>query len=137
MPVLQPDTSAAEDFSQPIPPATYKASIVACEAGKSKAGNQKIMPKFKIMVDGHERTRTAHLVISGEGSMGFDQLLRATHNSDLADQYRDASISPKPGFDTDTLVGAELQVIVEENLYKPEGGGQEQKRDQITGYLKL
>lgn len=136
MPVLQPDTSAAEDFSTPIPPATYPASIVACDVGKSKAGNQKIMPKFKIMVDGHERTRTAHLVISGEGSMGLDQLLRAVHMNDLADAYRDPTINPKPGLDTDTLVGQELQVVVEENLYKPDGGGPEQKRDQITGYLR-
>lgn len=136
MPVLQPDTSAAEDFSQPIAPGTYSASIVACDVGKSKAGNQKIVPKFKIMVDGHERTRQAHLVISGEGSMGLDQLLRACHMDELADAYRDASVNPKPGLDTDTLIGQELQVVIEENLYKPEGGGAEQKRDQISGYLR-
>jgi len=31
MPVLQPDTSAAEDFSQPIAPGTYKAVIAEVE----------------------------------------------------------------------------------------------------------
>ena len=105
------------------------------EAGKSKAGNSKIMPKFEVTVDGKKRTRTAHLVISGEGSMGFDQLLRACHMNDLADAYRDKSVTNKPPFDTDTLRGQELQVVIEENLYKPEGGV-EQKRDQITGFLR-
>jgi len=135
-PVLTPDTSAAEDYTTPIPPNTYKARIIDVEAGKSKAGNSKVMPKFEIDVDGKKRTRTAHLVISGEGSMGFDQLLRACKMTDLADAYRDPSVQPKPPFDTESLRGHELMVVVEENLYKPEGG-QEQKRDQITGYLRV
>src|SRR2546429_8835419 len=122
MPVLTPDTSAAEDFSQPIPPGTYKARITDVEVRKSKAGNQMIVPKFKIDVDGHERTRSSYLVISGEGSMGFDQLLRACHMNDLADAYRDKAVASKPPFDTDTLREQEVQVVVEENLYKPDGG---------------
>ncbi len=136
-PVLQPDTSAAEDYSTPIPPGTYKARIVGVEVGLSKAKNQKIMPKFEINVDGHKRNRTAHLVISGEGSMGFDQLLRACHMTELADQYRDPAVTSKPSFDTDSLRDQELQVVVEENIYKPDTpGAQEQRRDQITGYLR-
>jgi len=134
-PVLQPDTSAAEDFSTPIPPGTYKAHIIDVEVGKSKAGNQKIMPKFELDVDGKKRTRTAHLVISGEGSMGFDQLLRACKMNDLADAYRDPTVSPKPPFDTDSLRGHDVMVVVEENIYKPDTGP-EQKRDQLTGYLR-
>ena len=136
MPVLQPDTSAAEDFSQPIAPGTYKATIVDVDVRKSKEGNMMIVPKFKVSVDGHERTRQSYLVISGEGRMGFDQLLRACHMNDLADAYRDPSVQPKPPFDTDTLRQQEVQVVIEENLYKPEGGGAEQRRDQITGYLR-
>src|SRR6266571_4373841 len=136
MPVLTPDTSAAEDFSRPIPPGTYRAVIVACDAGGSKQGNQKIMPKFKVSVDGHDRTRTSHLVISGEGSMGLDQLLRAVHLEKLAEAYRDPTVTPKPPLDTDSLIQQELQVVIEENLYKPDGGA-EQKRDQIVGYQKL
>src|SRR2546429_7135270 len=118
MPVLQPDTSAAEDYSNPIPPNTYKARIVDVEVGKSKAGNQKVMPKLEIDVDGKKRHRTAHLVISGEGSMGFDQLLRACKMNDLADAYRDAAVTPKPPFDTDTLRGHEVMVVIEEQIYK-------------------
>lgn len=134
-PMLNPDTSAAEDFSQPINPGTYKARIVSCDVGKSKAGNPKITPKFKINVDGKDRTRVAHLNISGEGSIGFDQLLRACNMEDLAEAYHDPQVSPKPPFDTDSLIGQELMVVVEENLYKPDNGP-EQKRDQISGYLK-
>lgn len=135
MPVLNPDTSMAEDFSEVIEPGTYRARIIECGVGKSKAGNSKIMPKFKVKVGDRERTRIAHLVITGEGSMGFDQLLRAANMEDLADAYRDPQVNPKPGFDTDSLVGVELNVVVEENLYKPEGGP-EQKRDQISGFLR-
>lgn len=126
-PVLQPDTSQAEDFTQPIEPGTYKARIVACEVGKSKAGNNKIVPKFEIDVQGKKRTRQSHLVVSGEGAAGFDQLLRACHMDDLAKAYKGGS---GPAFDTDSLVGQELQVVVEEQLY--EG----QKRDQIKTFLK-
>lgn len=131
MPVLNPDTSQAQDFTTPIEPGTYHAKIVACAAQNSKKGNPMIVPKFEItMPDGKTRTRQAYLVITGEGAMGFDQILRACHMTDLADQLRDPSVSPKPSFDTDTLVGQELQVIIEPNLY--EG----QKRDQIAGYLR-
>ena len=138
-PVLQPDTSAAEDFSQPIPPGTYRAIIVDLDVRKSKAGNQMVVPKFKVNVDGHERTRQSYLVISGEGSMGFDQLLRAVHMNELADAYRDPAVKPKPPFDTDTLRQQELQVVIEPNIYKDESkpvGQQDVLRDQITGYLR-
>ena len=136
MPILNPDTSDAEDFSKPISPGTYKAKIVACDGGKSKAGNQKAVPKLKITTDDGVRTRSAHLVVSGEGSMGFDQLLRACDMGDLADAYRDKNVSPKPPFDTDSVVGHEVLVIVEENLYHNPETKQDEKRDQISGFLR-
>lgn len=137
MPVLQPDTSQAQDFTTPIEPGTYHARIVSCEAKKSKQGNSMIVPKFEItLADGKTRSRQSYLVIVGEGAMGFDQLLRAVHMTELADQLRDPSVSPKPSFDTNSLIGQELQVVIEPNIYKPEGG-QEQKRDQISGYLRV
>src|SRR5256885_1079438 len=117
MPVLQPDTSQAEDFGTPIPPGTYAARIAECAVGKSKAGNDKIVPKFKIKVGETERTRVAHIVTSGEGAMGFDGLLRAAKMSQLADAYRDKALKTKPPFDTDSLVGVELMVVIEPNLY--------------------
>ncbi len=136
MPILNPDTSDAEDFSTPIEPNTYPARIVACDAGKSKAGNQKVMPKFKISVGDTTRTRTAHLNISGEGAIGFDQLLRAVDMDELADAYKDKQLNPKPPFDTNSLIGCELLVVVEENLYHNPDTKQDERRDQISGYLR-
>src|SRR6266852_5771725 len=104
MPVLQPDTSDAEDFSKTIEPGTYKARIVECVPGKSKAGNAKIVPKLKITTPDGIRTRSAHLVITGEGAMGFDGLLRAARMSELADAYRDKALKQKPGFETNSLI---------------------------------
>jgi hypothetical protein len=134
MPILTPDTSEAEDFSTPIDPGTYPAHIVACESGKSKAGNDKIVPKFKIKVGDGERTRKAHLVITGEGAMGFDQLLRATRMGELADAYRDKALKTKPPFNTDSLIGKSVMVVIGPNIYKNDSGV-EVKGDSIDGYL--
>lgn len=134
MPIITPDTSMVEDFSKPIEEGTYRARIVSVDVGRSKAGAAKIVPKFEIAVgDGKRRTRVAHLNVEGEGALGFDQLLRACHLQDLADEYRQGSKKP---FDTDVLVGQELQVVIAQEVYKPEGG-QEQLRDRITGFLPL
>lgn len=136
MGIITPDTSQAEDFGSPIAAGTYKAKIVECPTGLSKAGNAKITPKFKLQVDGKERTRTSNLVTTGAGAIGFDHLLRACGFKSLADDYRDPNVSPKPPFDTDSLVGQELSVVVEDNLYK-DANGNEKKGDQITDYLPL
>jgi len=140
-PVLTPDTSEAEDFSTPIAPGTYKARIESCDAGKSGKGNDKIMPTMKVKEGDKTRTRTTHLVISGAGSSGFDEILRACHFDKLADQYKDKNLKTKPPFDTNSLVGQELLVVVEADLYTPAklpDGTQPPSRptDKITHYLK-
>lgn len=137
MPVLNPDTSQAEDFGTPIDPGTYKARVVECGAGKSKAGNDKIVPKFKITTPNGERTRVSHLVITGEGAMGFDGLLRAARMGELADAYRDKALKQKPPFNTDSLVGVELQVVIGPNLYHNPTTNLDEKRDQIDSFLPL
>lgn len=130
MPIVQPDTTMAEDLS-PIEPGSYPAKIVECDFQKSKEKNTPmIVPKFKVEVNGKLRTRQAYLVISGPGAWNFDQLLRAVNMASLADAYHDVKVSPKPAFDTDSLVGQELMVIVEEEIY------QGTKRDRINGYVK-
>lgn len=128
MPIINPDTSAAVDMG-PIEPGTYKAKITAVTVEMSKKGNPMVVPSFDVMVSGKPKPRKAYLVISGEGSGGFDQLLRATGNVGLAESYKDPQQS-NPDFDTDTLIGMELDVVIESNLY--EG----QKRDQIRTFLK-
>lgn len=128
MPIIQPDTSLAQEMG-PIEPGTYPAKIVDVEYKTSKSGNPMIVVKFDVNVDGKSRTRNAYVVVSGEGAFGFDQLLRACHFDDLADQYRDPSV-PNPDFDTDNLKGIELQVRIDSELY------QGQKRDNIKSYAK-
>lgn len=131
MPIVTPDTSQAEDLS-PIDPGTYPASIVSCDTQKGKEkGTLMIVPKFEVTVSGKIRKRTAYVVCEGAGSWNFDQLLRACHMDELADQFHDPNVIPKPAFDTDVLIGQELHVVIDENLY------QGQKRDQITGYLRV
>lgn len=136
MPVLQPDTSQAQDFTSPIEPGTYPARVVSGEAGISKSKNPKCVVKFEVNVNGTKRSRTSHLPVTGEGTFGFDQLLRACRMDSLADAYKDPSVQPKPAFDPATLAGSELLVVIEPNLYKNEATGVEEKRDQITGYMK-
>ena len=114
----------------PIEPGTYPAKCTNVEFGLSKKGNPMITPTIEVIVNGKARTRKAFLVTSGEGAMGFDQLLRACGFEDLADKYRDPSVQPKPDFDTDQLIGQEFEVVIDQQLY--EG----QKRDFIQTYLK-
>lgn len=129
MPVIQPDTSLAEEMS-PIEPGTYPARIESCDFQTSKEKNTPmIVPNFVVKVGDKERTRKAYIVIQGKGAWNFDQLLRAVGMGALADAYRDPSAA-KPQFDTDSLVGQELNVVVEEEIYNG------QKRDRINGYLK-
>lgn len=130
MPVLKPDTSLAQDMGA-IEPGTYPAKIVACDSQVSKNGNPMAVPSFEVMVDGKKRTRKSFLVVSGEGAYGFDQLLRACGFEDLADQYKDPNVQPKPDFDTDNLIGCEVNVRIDLELY------QGQQRDNIKSYAKL
>jgi len=129
MPVVNPDTSAAQEMSA-IEPGTYKARITEVEFKNSKSsGNPMIVPKFAVNVDGKERPRSAYLVITGEGAYGFDQLLRATGFDELADKFK-AKEGDKPEFDTDDLIGQELNVVVEADTYNG------QLRDKIKSFLR-
>lgn len=129
MPVVNPDTSAAQEMSA-IEPGTYKARITEVEFKNSKSsGNPMIVPKFAVKVGDKERPRSAYLVITGEGAYGFDQLLRATGFDELADKFK-AKEGEKPDFDTDDLIGQELNVVVEADTY------QGQLRDKIKSFLR-
>lgn len=130
MPIIQPDTSGAIDMG-PIEPGTYPAKIVDVPFQMSAKNNPMIVPKFEINVDGKKpRVRQAFLVISGPGSFNFDQLLRACHFDELADKYKDPNVA-NPDFDTDQLVGQELQVIIDSRLDEKNN-----LRDDIKGFLK-
>lgn len=129
MPIVNPDTSNAAGM-EPIEPGTYPARITEVDYKTSKSsGNPMIVPKFVITVDGKERTRQAYLVITGEGAFNFDQLLRACGFEDLADQFKSKD-GPKPDFDTDDLIGQELNVVIESDVYNGA------LRDKIKSFLR-
>ena len=127
-PIIQPDLSEAQALT-PIEPGTYKAKIEAVEFKNSKQGNPMIVPKFAIEVEGKKRSRNAYLVITGEGAYGFEQLLRACGFTEVADQCKNPDV-PNPPFDTDSLVGQELQLVVESDMYN------NAPSDKIKAYLK-
>lgn len=130
-PLIKPDLSDADSFG-PIPPNTYPAKIESVEAKTSGKGNPMVVPKFAITVDGKVRKRNAYLVIQGEGAYGFSQLLRACHFDELATAWADKSVAlaDKPEFNTDDLVGQELMVVIDHQLYNGE------MRDTIKNYLR-
>lgn len=128
MPLINPDTTQMLEMGA-IDSGTYQAEITAVDFKSSKAGNPMIIVSFGVQVGDTVRPRKSYLVITGEGAYNFDQLLRATGFHVLADQYKDKNVQPKPSFDTDSLVGQKVQVVIEPNLY--EG----QMRDQIKSYL--
>lgn len=133
-PIINPDTSEAVDFG-PIPEGPYPAKITKVEAGVSEKGNAKIIVYLDVRQNATTtKERKSHLVTSGMGAMQFDQLLRATGFSEQADAYRDPSV-PNPDFDTDWLVGQELIVSIEPNMYKDKNDVMK-KGDAIGAFLR-
>ncbi len=131
MPLIKPDTSQAQEMTN-IDPGTYPAKVLNCDFQNSKQGNPMIVPNFEIQVGDATKKRKAFLVINGEGAYGFGQLLRACHFDELADVYANKSVplAEKPDFNTDDLVGQELMVVIDHQMY------QGQPRDYIKTYLR-
>jgi hypothetical protein len=130
MPIVNPDTSAVKE-QEAIQPGTYPAKIVSVDFQTSKSsGNPMIVPNMEVNVEGTIRPRKTWLVINGEGAYGFDNLLRACGFEEVADKFRDPAVQPKPEFDTDDLIGQELMVVVESDVYNG------QVRDKIRSFLK-
>jgi hypothetical protein len=124
MPLINPDTSEAGALQ----PGTYPAKILAADPGIAKSGAPKLVLKLDLEVNGKNKARQDHLPISGAGAFKFDNLLRAVGMHSIADAYRTPG-GQKPDFDTDSLVGLELNVVVENEMY--EGNPQ----DRIKAYL--
>lgn len=127
MPVIMPDTSAAEELSN-IEPGTYPATIVSAVPDKGKEkGTPLLVVTLNVNVQGKERTRKTWIVTQGAGSFNFDNLLRACKMNELADRIK------QPGaqvpFDTDSLTGAAVQVIIETEMYNG------QPRDKVKSFL--
>jgi hypothetical protein len=142
MPLIQPDTSEAADLS-PIPEGTYPGKIKEVKPTKSKKQENMLETKVSITVPGSDkpRTRKTWIMIEGAGAGNFDQLLRACHFDELADKYKDPSITEKPPFDTDSLVDQDVNVVIVPEIYQrtgPDGNpvGEPELRDRIKGFLK-
>lgn len=126
MPLINPDTSAVTEQGA-IDPGTYKAKITAVELKTAKSsGNPMLEVSFDVQVGEATRPRRAYLPITGQGAFGFDQLLRATGFVEYADKLKAGEKAP---FDTDQLIGQELNVRAEHDTYNG------QVRDKIAGYL--
>lgn len=128
MPLIQPDLS---EVDKPLDPGTYKAKIASVDYKTSKAGNPMIVVKFEIGVETPKgtkvRTRQAYLVITGDGAFNFEQLLRACHFDDVANALKSGA---GPSFDTDELLGQEVNLVIESDVYNGN------PTDKITAYLK-
>lgn len=127
MPIITPDTTAVKEI-QPIEPGVHPGKIVSCDFKTSAKGNPMIVPTVEVMADGVARKRNAYLVITGDGAYGFDSLLRACGFEDLADRLRAGSKEP---FDTDELIGIEVNVQIGQEAY------QGRMVDRIEGFLKM
>lgn len=129
MPVIQPDLSEVDSL---IADGSYPAKFVApIEVKTSSKGNQVIWAPVEVTVEGKTRKRLAFLVISGRGAFGFAQALRAVNMDQLADAYQSNDGSPKPPFDTDSLIGQEFIAQITQKL--DDNGVM---RDNITGFLR-
>lgn len=126
MGIIYPNLKDVKEFVR-IEDGTYPAKITEVQAGVSKAGNPKVTVKHDVNVEGEVRPRTSDLAISGAGAGQFEQLLRACGKDEFADKLRAGEGLP---FDTDELVGMDVQVIVGSEMY------QNELRDRIKGYLR-
>jgi hypothetical protein len=126
MPIIHPDTSEIPS-NDPVEPGVYAGKIISVDTKISNAGNQMIVPKVEFNAGGQRRVRNDYVVVTGKGAFKFDQLLRATGFEGVADALRDGSGS---SFDTDELIGVEVNVQIEADTYNGE------LRDKVAGYLK-
>lgn len=129
--MLTPDTAEGVDLLKPIDPGTYPAEITAAIPATSKKGGSMLQVKVTIDVQGAQKKRTGYVMVSGPGAASFDQLLRATHNDQLADTYKDPTAA-KPEFDEQTLVGQQIMVVIDSQINQQDGT----TRDNIKSWLK-
>lgn len=131
MPLINPDLSEAADFA-PIPDGTYPGKIVSCDFQLSKE-NQKPMLKIgaELTVDGKTRKRTIYVLTSGAGAFMFEQLLRACHFDEYADQLKNPDVA-HPGFDSDQFLNQTLQFVVVPEIRKDNG----EMSDRVSRFLK-
>lgn len=130
--MLTPDTAEGVDLLAPIEPGTYPATITAAVPATSKKGGSMLQVKVDIDVKGKTKKRTGYVMVSGPGAASFDQLLRATHFDQLADEYKDPTVQPKKDFDEQDLVNQSVMVVIDQQLNQQDNS----MRDNIKSWLK-
>lgn len=127
MPIIEPDLSEVKDF-QPWDPGVYAGKIVEVDFQTSKkSGNPMIVPNFEVRNnDGDTRKMKTWMVVTGEGAYNFESLLRAVGLHDVADRMRGGE---KIAFDTDELIGLELNIQVEQEAYNG------RMQNKVAGFL--
>ncbi len=106
MPLVTPDFSEVSE-SKPVPPGVYSARITDCESKTSKAGNPMLNWKLELFgnPDINNRIVFTSTMISGKGAFRLQELYKAATGE---------AISDRSGFNTDALIGKEVQVTLVE-----------------------
>ena len=125
MPIVQPDTSSVQNTE----PGTYPASITGIVVDTSQKGDQMLRMVFEVNANGKMKNMNDIVMLEGRGVFKLIDLLRAIDQEDLANNYVDPA-SDMPPLDTDVLQGAELEVVVDTEMYEGRA------RDSIHSYLK-
>ena len=125
MPIVQPDTSSVQNTE----PGTYPASITGIVVDTSQKGDAMLRLVFEVNANGKMKNMNDIVMLEGRGVFKLIDLLRAIDQEDLANTYVDPA-SDMPPFDTDILQGAELEVVVDTEMYEGRA------RDAIQRYLK-
>lgn len=108
--LIKPDFSEVTD-SKPVPPGVYSARIKDVESKESQAGNTYLNWKLELFGTPEVNNRVVFTAtpIKGAGAFRLQQLYKAATGED---------ISATSGFDTDQLIGKEVQVTLVEGKDK-------------------
>jgi hypothetical protein len=104
MPMISPDFSEAADFA-PITPGTYKARVIECQTKESKKGATYLRWTMEVFgadesLKVNNRKFWYNTMVTGKGAGNLKSLLRA------------AMGEVPTQFDTDALLGKEVQVVL-------------------------
>jgi hypothetical protein len=124
MPIIKPNL--ADVVSNDPPVGTWPATITEVTDKVSGAGNPMLVVRCAMEVDGQKYELSGFHVYTGRAAYSFENLLRATHFDDVADQLRRGQ---PLDFNTDNLLHQPVQVTVEEGV--DQNG---QKRKNIKAY---
>lgn len=129
MPLIQPNLADVVSYDPPV--GTWQGEIVDVTDKVSGAGNPMLVVETLMEVDGAKYGIRGYHVYTGRAAYGFENLLRACHFDDVADQLKRGE---PLNFNTDDLKGQKVQVIVTEGVDTRDPSGQTKQKN-LKGYL--